>query len=58
MVATDGTVAPVMVDVTGYYGADAAVEGQLSAGMTVVVRGNERLRPGQAVQVVESPETK
>jgi len=57
-VVTDGTVAPVKVDVAGYYGGNAAVEGQLSAGMSVVTRGNERLRPGQAVQVVESPATK
>ena len=43
---------PVMVDVKGYYDNSAAVEGGLSAEDRVVVRGNERLRPGQKVQVV------
>jgi len=43
---------PVTVVITGYYDGDAAVEGDLAPGDMVVVRGNERLRPGQAVRVM------
>ena len=43
---------PVMVDVRGYHENFAAVEGDLSAEDRVVIRGNERLRPGQTVQIV------
>jgi len=49
----DGKSAPVRVRVAGYKGADAAVEGPgVGEGMTVVVDGAERLRPGQPVEVV------
>lgn len=48
-----GKVLPIPVNVVGYYGSDAAIEGNLSPGQQVVIRGNERLRPGQAVQVME-----
>ena len=44
---------PVKVDVLGYYGSDVAVRGDLKPGEAVVIRGNERLRPGQAVKVVD-----
>jgi len=47
----DGKVYPVSVDVLGYYDGNAAVSGDLKAGEKVVIRGNERLRPGQLVQV-------
>jgi RND family efflux transporter MFP subunit len=47
-----GTVLPVPIKVLGYYGGDAAIEGGLKTGQQVVIRGNERLRPGQAVQVI------
>ena len=47
-----GTVLPVPIKVLGYYGNDAAIEGGLKPGQQVVIRGNERLRPGQAVQVI------
>lgn len=43
---------PVTVVITGYYDGDAAIEGDLAPGDMVVVRGNERLRPGQAVRVI------
>ena len=49
----DNKVAPVMVTIQGYYDGDAAVAGSLEAGTLVVTRGNERLRPGQSVQVVD-----
>jgi RND family efflux transporter MFP subunit len=52
-VLTSGVVQPVPVKVTGYYGGNVAVEGPLKPGDQVVVRGNERLQPGQAVQVLE-----
>ena len=41
----------VRVKVTGYFDGDVAVEGNLKPGDQVVIRGNERLRPGQAVEV-------
>jgi len=42
---------PVRVKVIGYFDGDVAVEGNLKPGDQVVIRGNERLRPGQAVSV-------
>ena len=50
----DGKAQPVAVIVKGYYGGDVAVEGHLKPGDRVVIRGNERLRPGQAV-IVQNP---
>jgi RND family efflux transporter MFP subunit len=47
----DGKAVPVPVQIEGYYGGSVAVEGRLAPGTPVVVRGNERLRPGQAVEV-------
>jgi RND family efflux transporter MFP subunit len=44
---------PVPVKVTGYYDGNVSVEGPLQAGAQVVVRGNERLMPGQPVQILE-----
>ena len=52
----DSKAVPVMVSVEGYYDGDAAVAGQLAPGALVVIRGNERLRPGQAVQITNDPE--
>jgi RND family efflux transporter MFP subunit len=46
-------VQPVPVTVTGYYDGNVAVEGAINPGDRVVIRGNERLRPGQPVQVLE-----
>ena len=47
----DGKAVPVRVKVTGYFDGNVAVEGNLKPGDQVVIRGNERLRPGQAVKV-------
>jgi membrane fusion protein, multidrug efflux system len=47
----DGKALPVPVKIIGYYDGDVAVEGNLKPGIQVVIRGNERLRPGQAVVV-------
>jgi len=46
-----GKAVPVEVDVLGYYGGDVAIEGKLKPGDMVVIRGNERLRPGQPVVI-------
>lgn len=46
----DGSAMPIPVNVAAYVGLEAAVTGPgVQAGMDVVVKGNERLRPGQAV---------
>jgi RND family efflux transporter MFP subunit len=47
----DGKANPVPVKIIGYYDGDVAVEGNLKPGVQVVIRGNERLRPGQPVVV-------
>jgi RND family efflux transporter MFP subunit len=44
---------PVPVQVIGYYDGNVAVEGPLKPGDRVVIRGNERLMPGQPVQILE-----
>ena len=49
----DGKAVPVSVEILGYYDGNVAVEGNLKPGAKVVIRGNERLRPGQAVMVSE-----
>jgi RND family efflux transporter MFP subunit len=52
-VVTDGAAQPAPVQITGYYDGNVAVQGPLKPGATVVIRGNERLRPGQPVQIME-----
>lgn len=49
----DGKAVPVKVTIAGYFDAHVAVEGDLKPGTPVVVRGNERLRPGQPVAIRE-----
>jgi RND family efflux transporter MFP subunit len=46
-------VIPVNIEIVGYYDGNVAVEGGLKPGDKVVVRGNERLMPGQTVLVLE-----
>jgi multidrug efflux pump subunit AcrA (membrane-fusion protein) len=49
---TEGRAVPVPVEILGAYGDRYAVKGgggNLAPGDRVVVRGNERLRPGQPV---------
>ena len=41
----------VNIEIIGYYDGNVAVEGELKPGDKVVIRGNERLRPGQTVLV-------
>lgn len=50
----DGKALPFMVKVLGYHDGNAAVAGDLKPGMSVVIRGNERLRPGQPVAISKS----
>lgn len=49
-----GKAFPVTVKILGYYEGNVAVEGNLKPGDQVVIRGNERLRPGAQVKVIES----
>jgi RND family efflux transporter MFP subunit len=49
----DGKAFPVSVTVQGYHDGLAAVTGELTAGDLLVVRGNERLMPGQDVVFAE-----
>jgi multidrug efflux pump subunit AcrA (membrane-fusion protein) len=44
---------PVNVEIVGYYDGNVAVKGELKPGDKVVIRGNERLMPGQTVLVLE-----
>lgn len=53
-IVTDNHVSPVPIVVLGYFENRVAVEGDLKPGDKVVIRGNERLRPGQAVRIVQS----
>jgi len=48
-----GKAFPVPVEITGYYDNAAAIKGALQPGQQVVVRGNERLRPGQPVHGID-----
>lgn len=51
----EGAAKPITVEVLAQAGERALVRAPgLSAGASVVVRGNERLRPGQSVRVLES----
>ncbi|MBW2018817.1 MAG: efflux RND transporter periplasmic adaptor subunit [Deltaproteobacteria bacterium] len=52
-VVASGVAQPVHVQVIGYYDGNVAVEGALKPGDHVVIRGNERLQPGQPVQILE-----
>ncbi|MBW2620151.1 MAG: efflux RND transporter periplasmic adaptor subunit, partial [Deltaproteobacteria bacterium] len=52
----DGKAIPVNVKILGYYDGNVAVQGNLKPGAPVVIRGNERLRPGQAVIVLKNKE--
>ena len=51
--AADSKATPVDINILGYYNENVAVEGNLSAGDQVVIRGNERLQPGQSVVIIE-----
>lgn len=48
-----GKAIPVNVNIFGYYDGNVAIDGNLKPGDRVVVRGNERLRPGQSVTIIK-----
>ena len=49
----NGKARPVNVRILGYYDGNVAVAGNIKPGDQVVTRGNERLRPGQPVQILK-----
>jgi len=53
-VVQEGKASPVPVQRTTFHAGFAVVTGPLEAGQQVVIRGNERLRPGQAVQTAQA----
>jgi RND family efflux transporter MFP subunit len=52
-IVNDGKAMPVPVKILGYYDGDVEVAGKLAPGSKVVIRGNERLQPGQPVSVIK-----
>jgi HlyD family secretion protein len=50
----EGKASPVPVQRTTFHAGFAVVTGSLKPGQQVVIRGNERLRPGQAVQAAQA----
>jgi RND family efflux transporter MFP subunit len=48
----------IRLDVKGYHGGMAEVSGELKPGLLVVIRGNERLRNGQKVLVIQETSPK
>lgn len=52
-IVNDGKAIPVPVKILGYYDGNVEVAGKLAPGSKVVIRGNERLQPGQPVVVQE-----
>lgn len=52
----EGLAHQVAVEEKGWYGSFTHVEGEISAGENVVVRGNERLRPMQKVRITDTIE--
>lgn len=58
-VVVDSKAQMIPVTIIGFRGLEAGVEGKgLEEGMMVVTKGNERLRPGQAVSVMDKEEKK
>jgi multidrug efflux pump subunit AcrA (membrane-fusion protein) len=52
-VVRDGAAQPLRVQLGNSSDGMVEVKGEIEAGMQVVTRGNERLRPGQPVQIIE-----
>jgi multidrug efflux pump subunit AcrA (membrane-fusion protein) len=53
-VVREGQATPVPIQRTTFYEGFAVVTGALEPGEQVVIRGNERLQPGQPVQVAQA----
>jgi len=51
VVGEDSTAVPVPVEIGAGYGTRVGVKGNIADGATVVIRGNERLRPGQKLRI-------
>ncbi|MBW1897307.1 MAG: hypothetical protein JRI47_09645 [Deltaproteobacteria bacterium] len=51
-VAADHVAQPVMVEVLGYHDGNVSIRGAVKPGDKVVIRGNERLRPGQPLKIL------
>ncbi|HIJ56180.1 MAG TPA: efflux RND transporter periplasmic adaptor subunit [Deltaproteobacteria bacterium] len=49
----EGKAIPVNVDVLGYDKGDASIKGKIKPGDPVIIRGNERLRPGVPIQILK-----
>jgi len=55
-VVSEGSARPITVDVRDRGADQARVVGEgLATGMQVIVQGNDRLRPGQPVEIVDAP---
>lgn len=52
-VVSDGVAQPLQVQLGNASDSMVEVKGEIEAGMQVVTRGNERLRPGQPVKIIE-----
>jgi membrane fusion protein (multidrug efflux system) len=52
-IVSNGVARPVNVQIIGYFDGNVAIEGPVMAGDQVVIRGNERLMPGQAVKPID-----
>jgi RND family efflux transporter MFP subunit len=49
----EGKAIPVRIDIIGYDDGDASIKGKIEPGDPVIIRGNERLRPGVSVQILK-----
>ena len=49
----EGKAVPVRVDILGYDDGDASINGKINPGDPVIIRGNERLRPGVSIQILK-----
>jgi RND family efflux transporter MFP subunit len=49
----EGKAIPVGVDILGYDDGDASIKGKIKPGDPVIIRGNERLRPGVPIQILK-----
>ena len=54
-VVADGAAKMVPVQTGQSYGTDIEVAGELTPGLPVVIRGNERIRPGQKLRMLNDP---
>ena len=53
VIGEDSTVAPIPIELEAAIDGQAVVTGPLQPGMQVVTEGNERIRPGMTVRILE-----